>query len=362
MDDAAQKAACTRSLSAFAPHRRTPSRAIQRWASADTEAAIDGDVFGEGGLVAEVEQDVAALLGKPAAVFMPTGTMAQQIALRVHADARGSRTVVFHPLCHLECNEERAFEHLHGLVGRPAGAPDRLLTLADLQQVDEPCSALVLELPQRMIGAQLPSWADLVAQCAWARDRGAAVHMDGARLWETQPYYGRPYAEIAALFDTVYVSFYKGLGGLGGCALAGPVDVIDAARIWRIRHGGVVFALWPYAADARHGLAVEAPQMAPRYEQARTLAAELAGLPGFGVRPDPPQTPLFGLLIDQPAAAVQAARARVAGSRGVWMFDRLWPGPPTRVEVTVGDQLVEFAPGEVAELFALLRSFAAEAA
>lgn len=357
MDDESLWAGCARSLSAFAPHRRTPAAAIERWAVAD----IAGDVYGGGGVVAEVEQLVAALLGKPTAVFMPTGTMAQQIALRVHADARDSRRVAFHPLCHVECNEERAFEHLHGLTGRPAGAPDRLLTVADLRQIREPLAALLLELPQRMIGAQLPSWPDLVAQCAWARDRGAAVHLDGARLWEAQPYYGRPYAEIAALFDTVYVSFYKGLGGVGGCALAGPVDVIDAARLWRTRHGGLVFALWPYAADARHGLAVEAPLMAARYEQAKALAAELTGLVGVGVQPDPPQSPLFGVLIDQPGAAVLAARARIADSRGVWMFDRWWPGPATRVEVTVGSQLAEFAAGEVAELFALLRSYAAAA-
>lgn len=65
-----------------------------------------------------------------------------------------------------------------------------------------------------------------------------------------KPFYGRPHAEIADLFDTVYVSFYKGLGGIGGCALAGPEDDIEQARVWRTRHGGLMFSLWPYAADA----------------------------------------------------------------------------------------------------------------
>ncbi|MBA3523027.1 MAG: threonine aldolase [Geodermatophilaceae bacterium] len=341
---------CTRSLSPFA-RRPTPAAVVTQWATAD----IEPDVYGDGGVGGEVEREVADLLGKPAAVFMPTGTMAQQIALRIHADARPSRAVLFHPLCHLYCNEEGAFERLHGLTGRPVGAADRLVTLADLDAVDEPVAALVLELPQRMIGALLPAWDDLVAQCGWARRHGAAVHLDGARLWEAQPFYGRPHAEIAALFDTVYVSFYKGLGGVGGCALAGPTDVIEQARLWRTRHGGLMFSLWPYAADARHGLAAERPRMADRWARARSLAAELVRVAGVDVVPDPPQTPIFGVLIDGPAAALQSAREQMAIRRGVWMFDRFWPGQdgrPTRIELTVGAHLDDFVPGEIAALMA----------
>jgi threonine aldolase len=73
-----------------------------------------------------------------------------------------------------------------------------------------------LELPQREIGGLLPEWDDLVAQAAWTRERGIALHLDGARLWEAAPFYERSYAEIAGLFDSVYVSFYKGLGALAG--------------------------------------------------------------------------------------------------------------------------------------------------
>ena len=111
--DETLRRSCPRSLSLYSPQHRTPEAALSRWSS----ASVDADVYGDGGVVREVEKHVAALLGKPAAVFMPTGTMAQQIALRVHADRRASRRVVFHPLCHIERNEERALEHLHGLLG-----------------------------------------------------------------------------------------------------------------------------------------------------------------------------------------------------------------------------------------------------
>ena len=121
-------------------------------------ADITADRYGEGGVVEELESHLAELLGKPAAAFFVSGTMAQQIALRIHADRSNRRTVAFHPTCHIELHEGRAFERLHQLVGRPVGDPFGLLTLEDLEEIAEPLAALVLELPQREIGGQLPGW------------------------------------------------------------------------------------------------------------------------------------------------------------------------------------------------------------
>src|SRR5499427_1736340 len=105
------------------------------------------DHYGSGGVVAELEIEVGGLLGKPAAVFLPSGTMAQQSVLRVHADRRQRRTVIFHPMCHLRRHEGQAFQRLHGLTGRPAGDSDRLMSIDDLTAVAEPPAALLIELP-----------------------------------------------------------------------------------------------------------------------------------------------------------------------------------------------------------------------
>jgi len=184
------------------------------------------------------------------------------------------------------------------------------------------------------------------------------VHLDGARLWEAQPFYARPHAQIADLFDTVYVSFYKGLGGIGGCALAGPEEDIEQARLWRTRHGGLLFSMWPYAADAMHGLTVELPAMSERFDHARSLAVELAARPGIEILPDPPQTLIFNILIDRSPAEMEKARARIAEQDGVWMFDRMWPtGSPeqTRIEFAVGRQVADFTDREIVALVDGLR-------
>ena len=110
---------------------------------------------------------------------------------------------------------------LHGLRALLVGAPSQLMTVADVRAIADPLGAFLIELPQREIGAQLPQWHELLETCAAARATGAKLHLDGARLWEAAPFYERSHAEIASLFDSVYVSFYKGLNALAGAVLAG---------------------------------------------------------------------------------------------------------------------------------------------
>lgn len=311
------------------------------------------DRYGEGGAVAALEEEIRDVLGKPAAVFMPSGVMAQQIALRIHADRRSVRTVAFHPTSHLELHEEKGYQRLHDLVGLQIGDPRELITIDDLRAIGEPVAAVLFELPQREIGGRLPVWAELGEQTALVRARGAAVHLDGARLWESTPFYGRTPAEIAALFDTVYVSFYKGLGALAGACLAGERDVIDEARIWRRRHGGTLFGLWPNAASGLAALRRRLPSMPRYYEHARAIADELRGLDGIEVVPDAPQTPMMHLHLRVDDKAFLDTARRIAEEQSIFTWTRTMPGltPRTRVvELTVGDATLEFTPGAVADL------------
>jgi threonine aldolase len=315
------------------------------------------DLYGEGELVEGFERRMAELLGKDAAALLPTGTMTQQIALRIHCDRRNVDTVAFHPTCHLELHEHMGYAHLHGLKAELVGGGDRLIELADLEALHVPIGALLLELPQREIGGLLPEWDDLVAQVEWARSGGVATHLDGARIWESAPYYDRSHAEIAALFDTVYVSLYKGLGGFAGSVLAGPEDTVAEARVWRRRHGGALFSLFPFVAAAQRGLDVLVPQMPRFLEHARALTVALREVPGIDVVPDRPQTPLFHLHLHGDRDTLRERALDLAEERRVWLFYQ--PDPTVvadvqKLELNLGEPALEISPEEAAELFALV--------
>jgi threonine aldolase len=202
------KASCRRFLSGHEPCSM-PDR-LRRLA--DLAPDEPPDEYGAGSVVERLERRVAELLGKERAVFVPKGVIAQQAALRVWSERANRQALVIHPKSHIDLDEEAAYERLHPLRPVRRGADHAPLAVADLEDVREPVFALAVELPLRRAGFRLPSWEELTALAAWARDRGAAFHVDGARLWEAQPFYGRGLAEIAGLADSVYVSFYKGLG------------------------------------------------------------------------------------------------------------------------------------------------------
>jgi threonine aldolase len=351
-EEAALRGQCTRFLTG---HGLTTAAGLLASIPPDTEV----DHYGDGGVVTELETEVAGLLGKPAAVFMPSGTMAQQSVLRVHADLRQRRTVVFHPMCHLHTHEEEGYARLHGLTGRPAGSQDRLIAVDDLTPIAELPAALLLELPQRDLGGQQPDWDDLQAQAGWAKSHGAAVHLDGARLWESAAGYGKPLEEIAALFDSVYVSFYKGIGALPGCCVAGQPDIIAEVREWRQRMGGRLFGLWPNAASALACLRRRLPLMPSYLAHAREIAAAVGGLDGVRVVPDPPQVSMMHLLLATTQDRYAAAARLLATGQRIWAPPKAAPtidAATQRLEFTVGDATLAFTPGEVRDIVAgLLR-------
>ncbi|RKN44402.1 threonine aldolase family protein [Micromonospora endolithica] len=276
------------------------------------------DFYGEGGAVEALERRVADLLGTETAVFFPTGTMAQQVALRYGAELTGRTGVGLHPLGHPRQHERDAYAVLGGLRAVLTTRDPRNPTAEEVAALDEPVGSLMLELPLREAGFVLPTWDELVDVVRAARDIGARVHIDGARLWESTVHLGRPLAEVAALADSVYVSFYKSLDGISGAALAGDAALARYARAWRHRFGGMVFQQWPAALAALHGLDHELPRLAGYVAHARTVAEVLAGLPGARVFPAPPHTHQFRLWLPYPADLLNDANLALAEQEQVW--------------------------------------------
>ena len=320
-------------------------------------ADVQTDTYGDGGVVDELEREVAEVLGTEAALLLPTGTMAQGIALRIHAEEAGCPVVAMHATAHPLLHEDQSLERVHRLQPRPLGDADRLPTAADLDAIAEPVAAVLVELPARELGGRLHAWDDLLALVQAARDRGAAVHCDGARLWECEPAYARDAREIAALFDTVYVSLYKGLGGIGGACLAGDAPLVARAAEWRHRLGGAVYGLWPYAASGLAGLREHRPAMAERLAHLREVAGALNGLPGVEVAPDPPEAGLCQLHLRTTPEAYRAAALQVAEDEGVWAWEQ--PSSTTRpgwlmVELHASANLRAFTPDELRAVVARL--------
>ncbi len=347
--------ACERTLTHHG--QVTPRQAIERLLE-DIPPEMETDTYGAGDAIEKLEAQTAEILGKEAAIFMPSGTMAQQVALRIWSERSGRNTVAMHPLNHLDNHENFAYQRLHGLQSIALIKPpeiERPLTVADLRATAQAPGMLLLELPQREIGGQLPTWEELVGMTSWARSQGARVHMDGARLWECQPFYGRSYAEICALFDSVYVSFYKIIGGIAGAALAGPKDFIEEANVWRHMHGGRLIRMFPMVISAQRGLDERLPKMAAYHEKAVEIAAALDGIEGVEIVPNPPHTNMMHLFLRADGDRLVEAALDISEERGIWLNSRFAASPiPAyrRWEVTVGDSTLEIPTDDIANLIA----------
>lgn len=342
---------CTRFLRYHYP--QTPGQVLSTLAET-TDAELEADHYGQGTLISSFENELADMLGKEAAVFMPSGTMCQQIALRIWSERNRLPRVAFHPTCHLEIHEEFGYQRLHSLESVLVGSAHRMFTVDDLKKVAEPISALLIELPQREIGGQLPTWDELNAMVAWAREKEIATHMDGARLWECQPYYDCSYAEIAGLFDSVYVSFYKILNGIAGAILAGPADFIAEARIWQRRHGGNLVHLYPYVLSAKQGMATHLERMGAYHEKAKSIARILSAFSQISIVPNPPQTNMMHVFLQGDREQLTEAAFEIARETKTLLFTGLVPTiipNISKFELSVGDATLDLGDEEIEELF-----------
>ncbi len=332
---------------------------LARYAGAD--AAMDR--AGKGELVEQLVHRLTELLAKEAVVFMPSGRMAQLIALKLWCDRRGIPRIAVHPRSHIEEREQKAYQEVYGLKATWIGNYDRRTTIANLSALVEPVGVIALEIPLRPLGCVAPPWDELTAMSEWARSRSIPFHADAARLWEIAPYYGRTHAEIAALFDTLYVSFYKGLGGIAGSALAGPADLINEARYWQQRLGGRLNKQFPMLIDALRGLETRLPLMTAFHDKATELAAAIAALPGVLVTPNPPHANAMIVALQGDQDSLADAAIEVAEQTGLWLFDL--PVISTiqgmaMFEITIREAALDVSTEEAVQAIALLQRLTAQ--
>ena len=283
------------------------------------EAEVGDAVLGDDPTVAELERLGAELLGKEAALYFPSGIMANQTALLALA-APGTEAVIDDG-GHILNWEEAAAAAWGGIQLRAVRTPDGLLTPEIVAEAIRPRSPYVpqtsvvcLENTHNSAGGRVLPPGRMAAVCAVARERGVAVHLDGARLPNASAATALPMAELAAGADTVMVALSKGLGAPVGSLLAGSAEVME--RAWRIRRrmGGGMRQAGILAAAGLHALRNHFPLLAQDHRRARELAARLDRLPG--VSSPAPDTNIVMLELEDPRLE-PAALLAVLEARGV---------------------------------------------
>ena len=220
---------------------------------------IEPDDYSLGGVVAKLEESVAASLGKETAVWLSTGTLANHLAVRLLAGDK--RRVLVQQECHLfnDCGD--CCQTLSGLHLVPLAPGKATFTVDDLERVSDrsasgrvsvPIGAIQIESPVRRQNGEAFDLAEMKRVSAWARERKIGLHLDGARLYLAAEYSGVSLREYAALFDTVYISMYKYFNAASGAILAGPKSLLDNLFHPRRMFGNGLAHVWPFAAVALH--------------------------------------------------------------------------------------------------------------
>ncbi len=257
----------------------TPAEHALVLAQLSNETAVEVDHYSRGGVVARLEDRMAALLGKEAALFLPTGTLANHLAVRL-LTGPGRRRVLVQAESHLYCDSGDGAQELSGLNLIPLEHGRATFTLADVGaeiaraetgQVATGIGAISIESPVRRRAGELFDMAEMERISSFARERGIGLHLDGARLLIASAYTGVAPETYASHFDTVFVSLWKYLNATSGAVLAGPSHLLADLRHQRRMFGGALPHAWPQALVAAHYL----EGFSGRYAQAIEAAEEI---------------------------------------------------------------------------------------
>ncbi|BBK33872.1 L-threonine aldolase [Stella humosa] len=288
----------------------TSTRPTKAMLAAMMAAETGDEQLGEDPTTTALNERVADLLGKEAAVFMPSGTICNQIAMLVHT--RPGDEVICGAGAHVYGSEGAGIAVMGGALIRPIACDrdifdaDQLTAAVRRPKMRAPRSRLVvLEQTANRGGGAVWPLAAIQSVAARAREHGLAVHMDGARLMNACVAAGVSAKDFAAPFDTAWIDLSKGLGCPVGAVLAGPRDFIEAAWVWKHRLGGALRQSGILAAAGLHALDHHVERLAVDHENARIFASLAAAIPG--VRLDPQTVETNIVFLDLSATGIDTA-------------------------------------------------------
>ncbi|AXY72948.1 aminotransferase class I/II-fold pyridoxal phosphate-dependent enzyme [Paraflavitalea soli] len=321
-----------------------PKEFIARLQQVNQAAPIEADFYGGGGVVEALEKKFMAITGKGAAIFMPTGTMANQLAIAVLS---GDNTKVFvQDTSHIFRDEADAAQSIHNKRLIPLAPNEAAFTLAHLQasikSLDEGevfksgIGAIAIENPVRRCDGRTVDIEEIKKIAAWCREKGYKLHLDGARIHLASAFTGIPVTEYARHFDTVYISLYKYLGAPGGAMLCGDKAVIDKMRHLIKVHGGTMYQFWINAAMALYHLEGLEERLKAVVKRSAELFTQLNKLPGLQINTLKSGTNIFELQVTK---EIDLAKLRDALRKeyNIYVGNRQGNDP---VKITVNETLL----------------------
>jgi threonine aldolase len=295
---------------------------IEALSAFEAERGVERDDYSRGGTVAELERTMAALLGKEAAVFLPTGTLANHLALR--RLCCGRPRVLVQAEGHVYNDTGDGAARLSGLNlvplahGRPSFTREEVaaaIERSETGRVANPVGAVAIESPVRRQHGRVMPQREMAAVCGYCRERGIGTHLDGARLFMMSAATGLPARSYAALFDTLYVSLWKYLGAPFGAILAGSAALCEDLYHERRMFGGSLPGAWVAAALALPGVEGFEARFGQAMARARELCAGLSALPGVDATPFRDGSNILPLRL--PPSVGRAAFAAALLERGI---------------------------------------------
>ena len=288
------------------------------------EAEVNDDVIDVDPTVAKLQEKIASMLGKEAAMFMPSGTMTNQVAVRLHCSPGDE--LICESGCHIINYEQAGYAQLSGVAARTFKGINSSIEMAQLQNAIQPDNEhavrtrlFCLENTHNKGGGVVLPYDTVSDTCEWARDNGMRTHLDGARLFNAVVASGISAADWAQHFDTISVCFSKGLGAPVGSALVGTQEMIHTMRRHRKLFGGGMRQSGFIAAAALYALEHNIERLADDHANAKRIGEAIAKTDGLDLDLDSVETNIVIFKVDS-SVATAADFCAAAEMAGVWMF------------------------------------------
>jgi len=288
------------------------------------DAEVNDDVIDVDPTVAQLQEKIAGMLGKEAAMFMPSGTMTNQVAVRLHC--RPGDELICESGCHIYNYEQGGFAQLSGVVAKTIEGDNSMILPSQLKNSIHPDNEhavrtrlLCLENTHNKGGGVVLPYELVAEACSWAHENGLVTHLDGARLFNAVVASGVSAKNWARHFDTVSVCFSKGLGAPVGSALVGSKDMIRDMRRHRKLFGGGMRQSGFIAAAALYALEHNIERLAEDHDNAKLIGKRITQTEGLELDLDRVETNIVVFRVDESVASA-AEFCESAKSDGVWMF------------------------------------------